>query len=46
MQRGDAKRALAILRRPDVSHELLYKFAPGLMAIAPSEVVRCSKHAP
>lgn len=40
LQRGEAARALAVLRRPDVSRELFYKFAPGLMAAAPSETVR------
>lgn len=39
LQREDAERAIALLRRPDVSQELLYKFAPGLMALAPSETV-------
>ena len=39
VQRGDFKRALAILRRPDVSQELFYKFAPSLMAMAPTETV-------
>lgn len=37
--RGDAERALAILRRPDVSQELCYKFSPSLMALAPSATV-------
>ncbi len=40
LQRGDAAKALAVLRRPDVSRELFYKFAPGLMAVAPGETVR------
>jgi len=34
VQKGDAKRALALLRRPDVSQELFYKFAPGLIPLA------------
>ena len=40
VQNKEAKRALAILRRPDVSQELFYKFAPGLMALAPGNTVR------
>lgn len=39
LQREDAERAIALLRRPDVSQELFYKFAPGLMALAPRETV-------
>lgn len=39
LQREDTKRAIALLRRPDVSHELFYKFAPGLMALAPGDTV-------
>ncbi len=39
LQREDAERAIALLRRPDVSQELFYKFAPGLMALAPQETV-------
>ncbi len=28
LQRGEEGRALAVLRRPNISHELVYKFAP------------------
>ena len=28
LQRGEESRALAVLRRPNISHELMYKFAP------------------
>ena len=35
MQRGEADRALPVLRRPGVSQELWYKFAPTLMLTAP-----------
>lgn len=39
LQRGEAGRALAVLRRPGVSPELLYKFAPELVAAAPGPTV-------
>ena len=39
LQRGEATRALAVLRRPGVSPELLYKFAPALVAAAPGPTV-------
>ena len=39
MQRGEAERALPVLRRPGVSQELWYKFAPALMALAPALTV-------
>ncbi|KAK9832068.1 hypothetical protein WJX81_003754 [Elliptochloris bilobata] len=39
LQRGEAGRALAVLRRPGVSPELLYKFAPALVAAAPGPTV-------
>lgn len=39
LQRGEAARALAVLRRPGVSPELLYKFAPALVAAAPGPTV-------
>ena len=39
MQRGDAQRALPVLRRPGVSQELWYKFAPALMLLAPAATV-------
>ena len=39
MQRGEAERALPVLRRPGVSQELWYKFAPALMALAPTLTV-------
>lgn len=44
LQREDAGRAISLLRRPDVSQELLYKFAPGLMALAPEETVQPFPH--
>jgi hypothetical protein len=28
LQRGEESRALAVLRQPNISHELIYKFAP------------------
>ena len=37
--RGDAGRALALLRRPGVPQELTYKFAPALVAAAPADAV-------
>ena len=37
--RGEAGRALALLRRPGVPQELSYKFAPALVAAAPAETV-------
>eukprot|EP00249_Psilotum_nudum_P014604 c24909_g1_i1 orf=639-3668(-) len=39
IQQGEAKKALAVLRRPSVSPELLYKFAPALMILDPYETV-------
>ncbi|KAL3143378.1 hypothetical protein ABBQ38_002206 [Trebouxia sp. C0009 RCD-2024] len=39
MQRGEADRALPVLRRPGVSQELWYKFAPTLMLLAPAATV-------
>jgi len=39
MQRGEAERALPVLRRPGVSQELWYKFAPTLMLLAPRPTV-------
>ncbi len=39
MQRGEADRALPVLRRPGVSQELWYKFAPTLMLLAPRPTV-------
>ena len=39
MQRGEAERALPVLRRPGVSQELWYKFAPTLMLLAPGPTV-------
>ena len=40
VQRGEWRRALAVLRQPHISPELVYKFAPGLMASLPAETVR------
>lgn len=37
--RGDAGRALALLRLPGTPRELAYKFAPALMAASPSAAV-------
>jgi hypothetical protein len=37
--RGDAPRALTLLRRPGTPRELTYKFAPALMAAAPDATV-------
>ena len=39
MQRGEADRALPVLRRPGASQELWYKFAPSLMLLAPAQTV-------
>ena len=39
MQRGESRRALAVLRQPNLSQELMYKFAPSLMASIPAETV-------
>ena len=40
MQRpGGALRALAVLRKPSCPRELVYRFAPALMADAPDETV-------
>ena len=39
VQRGEARKALAVLRQPNLSPELAYKFAPPLMAAAPSDTV-------
>ena len=39
MQRGDVRRALGVMRLPSVSREIVYKFAPDLMAQAPDLAV-------
>eukprot|EP00898_Chlorokybus_atmophyticus_P003117 jgi/Chlat1/3806/Chrsp259S03935 len=39
IQRGDAAKALSLLRRPRVPQELVYKFAPALMALDPVATV-------
>ena len=39
MQKGDAEQALPVLRRPGVSQELWYKFAPALMLLSPGPTV-------
>ena len=39
VERGQAAAALAVLRRPGVSRELAYKFAPQLVAMAPAAAV-------
>jgi hypothetical protein len=49
LQRGEAAKALAVLRRPNVSQELAYKFAPVWMpfALPPNaEYPQTSKQAP
>ena len=40
VQRGEWHRALAVLRQPNLPQELMYKFAPSLMASIPAETVR------
>lgn len=40
LQRQEAERALEVLRRPSVSPELYYKFAPALVAQAPALTVQ------
>ncbi|KAL4423908.1 hypothetical protein ABPG75_001209 [Micractinium tetrahymenae] len=40
LQRQEAERALEVLRRPSVSQELYYKFAPALVAQAPALTVQ------
>lgn len=40
LQRQEAQRALEVLRRPSVSQELHYKFAPALVALAPELTVQ------
>lgn len=39
VERGHAAAALAVLRRPGLSQELSYKFAPQLVSMAPAESV-------
>ena len=39
VQRGESHKALAVLRQPNLSRELIYKFAPALMAAAPADTV-------
>ncbi|MCO5603326.1 hypothetical protein L7F22_057476 [Adiantum nelumboides] len=39
IQRGDAKKALGVLRKPNTSPELQYKFAPDLIMLDPYETV-------
>ncbi|BDA49156.1 Vacuolar protein sorting-associated protein 18 homolog [Coccomyxa sp. Obi] len=39
LQRGEASKALAVLRRPGISQELVYKFAPALIAAVPAETI-------
>ena len=43
VQRGEWHRALAVLRQPNLSQELMYKFAPSLMANIPAETVSCPR---
>ena len=40
MQQGQAERALEVLRKPSVSPELAYRYAPALVAIAPAQTVQ------
>ena len=40
VQRGAAERALEVLRKPSVSPELAYRYAPALVAIAPAQTVQ------
>lgn len=39
IQQGEAKKALAVLRKPNISPELQYKFAPDLIMLNPYETV-------
>ncbi|GBG85889.1 hypothetical protein CBR_g40701 [Chara braunii] len=39
IQRAEAKKALAVLRKPSVSPELQYKFGPSLISLDPYETV-------
>lgn len=39
VEQGEAKKALAVLRKPSVSPELQYKFAPALIMLDPHETV-------
>ncbi|CAI5527635.1 unnamed protein product [Closterium sp. Naga37s-1] len=39
IRQGDADSAIAVLRRPSVPLELLYKFSPALVLLAPSSTV-------
>ncbi|BBN08408.1 vacuolar protein sorting-associated protein 18 [Marchantia polymorpha subsp. ruderalis] len=39
VQQGDAKKALAVLRKPNVSPELQYKFGPALIMLDPHATV-------
>ncbi|KAL3688498.1 hypothetical protein R1sor_014807 [Riccia sorocarpa] len=39
IQQGDAKKALAVLRKPNVSPELQYKFGPALIMLDPHATV-------
>ena len=41
LQRGEESRALAVLRRPNISHELIYKFAPVCALCIELEAVIC-----
>lgn len=39
IQEGNAKRAIAVLRHPEVSPDLWYKFGPDLFLLSPKETV-------
>ena len=40
VQRGEAERALEVLRKPSVNTELAYRYAPALVALAPAQTVQ------
>ncbi|KAG0626001.1 hypothetical protein M758_2G095100 [Ceratodon purpureus] len=40
VQQGEARKALAVLRKPSVPPELQYKFAPALIMLDPHETVK------
>ncbi|KAL4539605.1 hypothetical protein Ndes2437B_g02032 [Nannochloris sp. 'desiccata'] len=40
VQRGEAERALEVLRKPSVSPELAYRYAPSLVSLAPAQTVQ------
>lgn len=40
VQRGEAERAMDVLRKPSVNVELAYRYAPALVALAPAQTVQ------